>query len=41
MNAAKIMGRDYAWKHVKEDRLPCLFAAGVVADNIGKIPFQQ
>ena len=34
MNAAKIMGRDYAWKHVKEDRLPCLFAAGVVADNI-------
>ena len=36
MNAAKIMGRDYAWKHVAGggERLPCLFAAGVVADNI-------
>lgn len=34
MNVVKIMGCDYVWKYVKEDRLLCLFVVGVVVDNI-------
>lgn len=34
INAAEIIGRDYAWKHVRDDELHCLRAAGLVADKL-------
>lgn len=34
INEAELIGRDYAWKHVKDDELHCLHAAGLVADNL-------
>lgn len=34
VNKAEIIGRDYAWEHVKNDELHCLHAAGLVADKL-------
>ena len=34
VNKAEIIGRDYAWQHVKDDELHCLHAAGLVADKL-------
>lgn len=34
VNKAEIIGRDYAWEHVKDDEINCLLAAGKVADKL-------
>lgn len=34
LNKAEIIGRDYAWEHVRDDELHCLHAAGLVADKL-------
>ena len=34
VNKAEIIGRDYAWEHIKDDEINCLMAAGKVADKL-------
>lgn len=34
VNKAEIIGRDYAWEHVRDGELHCLHAAGLVADKL-------
>lgn len=34
INKAEIIGRDYAWEHIKDDEINCLMAAGKVADKL-------
>lgn len=34
VNKAEIIGRDYAWGHIKDDEINCLMAAGKVADEL-------
>ena len=34
VNKAEIIGRDYAWAHIKDDEINCLMAAGKVADKL-------
>ena len=34
VNKAEIIGRDYAWEHIKDDEINCSMAAGKVADKL-------